>query len=69
MAATVGLVAILLGIVPTAQQRLPSSANATSAANATNTVVTTGANLLPLVVLLLAVGAIVSGTGVLGRFR
>jgi hypothetical protein len=69
MAAAAGLLVVLLGIVPTSQSRLPSSANSTAAANATDAVITTGSELLPLAVLLLAVGAILSGTGVLGRFR
>jgi hypothetical protein len=69
MAAVAGLLVVLLGIVPTAQNRLPSSSTNTSAFNATEAVATTGSELIPLAVLLLAVGAILSGTGVLGRFR
>jgi len=69
MAAVVGLLVVLLGIVPTAKNRLPSSSANTSAFNATEAVATTGSELIPLAVLLLAVGAILSGTGVLGRFR
>jgi hypothetical protein len=69
MAAVAGLLVVLLGIVPTAKNRLPANATNTSAYNATEAVATTGSELIPLVVLLLAVGAILSGTGVLGRFR
>jgi hypothetical protein len=66
MAGAVGLIVVLLGIIPTMTNRMGSNATNTSAYNATEPVATTGAELMPLVVLLLAVGAILSATGLLG---
>jgi len=69
MAALAGLLVVLLGIIPTQQQRLDANATNTSAFNATEAVVTTSAELAPLVILALAAGAILMGTGILGTFR
>lgn len=69
MAAAAGLIVVTLGVIPTAQDRLGANASNTSAYNATEAVSQTSAELLPLAVLLLAVGAILASTGVLGRFR
>jgi len=69
LAAATGLLVVLLGIIPTAQTRLGANATNTSAYNATDSVISTGAELLPLALLLLAVGAILQATGILGVFR
>lgn len=66
LAAVTGVLAALLGIVPTYRTRLSGTAAAnTSAFAAVEPLATTGAELVPLAVLALAAGVILYGTSVL----
>lgn len=69
MATLTGLIAVLMGILPTASNRLSAAPNSpgvnTAAHNTTMTVAPTVVDLLPLAVLALAAGAIISSTGIL----
>jgi len=67
MAVVAGLTAVLVGLVPASLESVGSSGNSTAVFNATQTLSQTATELLPIGVLILAAGAILSGTGILRR--
>jgi hypothetical protein len=69
MAAVAGVLVAMMGILPTFRARLGATATGTSAFAAVEPLATTLVELGPLVILALAAGFVLYGTGVLGVLR
>jgi len=65
MAVVAGLIAVLMGIIPTAQSQVGNAGNSTAAFDTVTRLSTTLTELLPLGVIILAAAAILYGTGIL----
>lgn len=66
MAAAAGLIAVLMGVLPTAQSRVGNAGNSTAAFDAVTTISSFVTEILPFGILILAAGFILYNTGLLG---